>query len=306
MDACLHAEGVLLERGACDLQLFRSLPIPAYVSTLADGRILEVSGSFLDLFAYRREEVLGRTESELGLWDGEHEREAALSQLGEDPDGLRTRTRMRSRTSRVRHVELHGELVVLEGERCVLMMVRDVTERLAFEREMERLALHDVLTGLPNRRLFLDRLEHALRRCRREPLTLAVLFMDLDRFKSVNDTLGHAAGDEVLTRVAERIQTCFREQDTVSRLGGDEFAVLLEDAGDRQSLEEVVGRVSEAFRIPFLVDGVPVRLGLSVGIAVSSGDGASADALLRLSDSAMYEAKRSGRETFRFYDPSPA
>jgi diguanylate cyclase len=156
------------------------------------------------------------------------------------------------------------------------------------------MALHDPLTGLANRALFTDRLNHALSLHRRNLRELAVLWIDLDDFKSVNDSLGHAAGDDLLVRVAERLIGCLRGGDTVARMGGDEFAVLIEDSSDHPLL--VANWVAKSFRLPFIIDGHSLAVQLSIGVACASADSAevSAATLLRQADVAMYTAKREG------------
>ncbi|HEX2740856.1 MAG TPA: EAL domain-containing protein, partial [Rubrobacter sp.] len=159
-------------------------------------------------------------------------------------------------------------------------------ERLAHQ------AFHDSLTGLANRNLLMDRLEHAQARVRRRTEVLAVLFMDLDDFKVINDSLGHAVGDRLLVAVAERLEACVRPQDTISRLGGDEFVALLEDLGDESDAVRVAQRIIEELQIPFTVDGNKLHTSISVGIAFSS---APAGDLLRAADTAMYRAKENGK-----------
>jgi diguanylate cyclase (GGDEF)-like protein len=161
-------------------------------------------------------------------------------------------------------------------------------------------ALHDSLTGLPNRALFLDRLEHSLARTSRDPEPVAVLFLDIDRFKTVNDSLGHAAGDEVLCAVAERLRSCVRASDTAARLGGDEFALLLEGAGDRSEAARLAERVIQRLELPFPLEEKEVVIGCSVGIAVGAGQ---SDDLLRNADVAMYRAKSEGRGRYEFFEP---
>jgi diguanylate cyclase (GGDEF)-like protein len=166
--------------------------------------------------------------------------------------------------------------------------------------EMAHLARHDPLTGLPNRALFVDRVQHGVALSERSPRLLAVLFIDLDGFKGVNDSLGHDAGDQLLIAVAQRLGTCVRPSDTVGRLGGDEFAVLLEDMKTADGATEVAERILTALREPTRVAGVDVAIGASIGIAVRS-DGDDAGTLLRHSDLAMYRAKESGRGRYHLF-----
>lgn len=167
---------------------------------------------------------------------------------------------------------------------------------------LEHQAFHDSLTGLPNRALFTDRLEHALARTARNQSPVAVLFLDLDRFKAINDSLGHDVGDEVLAGVAQRLRTCMRPADTVARYGGDEFVFLLEDLVDPSDAMGVAERVSEALRAPFNVRGREVSVRTSVGIAFKEAGRDSAARLLRDSDVAMYKAKAGGAGHYEVFD----
>jgi diguanylate cyclase (GGDEF)-like protein len=177
-------------------------------------------------------------------------------------------------------------------------------ENARLHEELRRQAFHDGLTRLPNRALFTDRLDHALARTGRGPGRVAVLFGDIDGFKSVNDQLGHVRGDQVLVAVAERISGCLRTADTVARLGGDEFAVLLEDQLDPAEAEHVARRIVEAVHEPILFGETQVSVGISIGIAFSSADVATADGLLRDADSAMYHAKAAGKARVEVFDPA--
>src|SRR5919106_3469257 len=166
-----------------------------------------------------------------------------------------------------------------------------------------RQAFHDALTGLPNRALFLDRLEPALARARRGQTTLAVLFVDLDRFKLINDTLGHAAGDELLVQAAQRLRATVREADTPARFGGDEFALLLEDNQDTPDATQVAQRVIDTLQAPFDVSGREVFVSASVGIATSHAGKEDAAELLRNADVAMYRAKQEGSGGYHTFEP---
>jgi diguanylate cyclase (GGDEF)-like protein/PAS domain S-box-containing protein len=179
---------------------------------------------------------------------------------------------------------------------------RDVTERRHAEQRLEHQALHDPLTGLPNRRLFVDRLGQALRRTRREEYLVAVLFMDLDDFKVVNDSLGHEAGDLLLTVVARRLRRCLRPGDTLARFGGDEFVVVLEDVEDPGEAVQVAERIADELRRPFVLEGRELYATASIGISWGKARTKSAEDLLRDADTAMYQAKRSGSD-YRVFDP---
>jgi diguanylate cyclase (GGDEF)-like protein len=162
-------------------------------------------------------------------------------------------------------------------------------------------ATHDLLTGLPNRALFLDRLGHALTRASRAGQTCAVLFLDLDGFKEINDSLGHAAGDRVLAATAERLQACVRAADTLARLGGDEFVILLEEVADNEAASQVAERLGEALSRPFPVAQRAVAVSASVGIALSVSPDDRPEDLLRCADVAMYRAKAGGKGNYAFF-----
>jgi diguanylate cyclase (GGDEF)-like protein len=175
--------------------------------------------------------------------------------------------------------------------------------RHAFEESRER-ALHDALTGLPNRSLLLDRLEQALARRRRYPASAAVLFIDIDRFKWINDRHGHEAGDRLLIELAHRLVGAARPGDTVARLGGDEFVVLCEDVGCADDAASLARRLAEVVRSPFTIDTHEITPTISTGIALAATDGdETAAALVRDADTAMYRAKDGGRDRYEVFDP---
>ncbi len=179
---------------------------------------------------------------------------------------------------------------------------RDITQKARLEKELSHRAFHDLVTGLANKALFGDRVDHALARAARAGRgDLAVLFIDLDNFKTVNDSLGHTAGDELLVAVADRLRACLRTSDTAARLGGDEFAVLLEDLGPDRQASDVAGRVIAAVERPFLINAHEVFVSASVGIAFSSS-ATGRDQLLRNADLAMYTAKRRGKSRYEIYE----
>ncbi|UUY06165.1 bifunctional diguanylate cyclase/phosphodiesterase [Svornostia abyssi] len=182
----------------------------------------------------------------------------------------------------------------------ILLNIRDVSDRLALEDQLRHQAFHDGLTGLANRTLFEDRLLHALQAARRRGDLLAVLFLDLDDFKTINDSLGHVTGDAVLREVAERVGRCLRAADTAARLGGDEFAVLLEHVGDEEEALMVAERLLQELHPPVLVDGRELSVAGSVGVAFGH-EGATVDELLRNADAAMYAAKAKGKQTVEVF-----
>ncbi|HSX71352.1 MAG TPA: GGDEF domain-containing protein, partial [Pseudomonas sp.] len=170
---------------------------------------------------------------------------------------------------------------------------------------LEHLARHDPLTGLPNRRVFFERLDHALASARRSAKPLAVLFVDLDHFKELNDSLGHGVGDRVLQAVANLLRSATRESDTVARLGGDEFVILIEQLDDPQQVLAVLHKLHERFQLPMLVDRHEVQVQASMGVSLFPRDGDDIESLLQQADRAMYAAKNAGRNTYNYEAQDP-
>ncbi len=215
--------------------------------------------------------------------------------------------RLRHKDGSWRHVEVtRSNLLDDPAVRRVVVNSRDVTERKVLEEQLRHQAFHDSLTELPNRALFLDRLEHALARARREGASVAVLFVDLDDFKVINDSLGHDAGNAVLVEVARRLRSCVRPGDTVARIFGDEFAVLLEVPARMEEAQLVTKRLSERLQAPFSVDGCEAFVAASIGITLSEASESEDQPkdLLRHADLAMYEAKSRGKARYEVFRPS--
>ncbi|MBN1537881.1 MAG: diguanylate cyclase [Anaerolineales bacterium] len=179
----------------------------------------------------------------------------------------------------------------------------DITERKAAEEQLKYLASHDTLTDLPNRALFNDRLNHALSLAKRNQHIIAVIFLDLDNFKMVNDTLGHEKGDELLIEVAQRITKCLRKSDTVARIGGDEFAFVLENITSRTDIIQILNKIFIAISAPIVIGGHVWNITPSVGVTLYPEDGEDAETLLKKADIAMYEVKERGKNDFHFFSP---
>lgn len=189
-----------------------------------------------------------------------------------------------------------GKLKYVDGT------TEDITDRKLAEKRVETLAYYDSLTGLPNRSLLYDRVTQALAQARRTKKKVAVLFLDLDRFKFINDSLGHSVGDLLLKEVAGRLTDCVRSKDTVARNGGDEFVVLIEDLSEPQEVEDVADRILEELSSTFLIAGHSLQVSCSIGISLSPENGSDRETLIRYADQAMYAAKENGRNTYRFFN----
>ncbi|HEB66993.1 MAG TPA: EAL domain-containing protein, partial [Gammaproteobacteria bacterium] len=178
---------------------------------------------------------------------------------------------------------------------------KDISERMQVQERLQHMAHHDALTDLPNRNLFLDRLQQALIRARHHDRLVAVMFMDLDRFKNINDTLGHNTGDQLLLQLSERLKHSVRDGDTIARFGGDEFAILLDDVDNENSIAAVAQKLLQTLSEPFHVNSHELFITASIGIAIFPHDGDDPDTLLRNADVAMYRAKELGKNNYQFY-----
>ena len=178
---------------------------------------------------------------------------------------------------------------------------RDITDHKVAEERIQYLAYYDALTGLPNRTLLQDRLTQALASARRQKDKVALLFLDLDRFKNINDSLGHSVGDLLLQKVAERLKRWAREQDTVARLGGDEFLIVLTEIKDVPDAAVAAERLMDAMTAEFIIQGHPLSISCSLGISIFPEHGADGETLIKNADAAMYSAKENGRNDFRFF-----
>lgn len=269
--------------------------------TNARGKIQWVNPAFMRLSGYGREELIGQTPRILksgvqsqayyqSLWetiargDTWNSETTERARDGSLYDVSQTITPMRNEEGEITHyIAIH----------------EDVTAQKLSQARIAHMAHYDALTGLPNRSLFFDRLKQAFSVARRTQAGLTLMFLDLDGFKQVNDSMGHHVGDLLLRAVAQRLRDCVRESDTVSRLGGDEFTVILNDTHDRGSVCKVADKIIESIGLPFEFEGDAVNIGVSIGIAIHSGEAVSEDELVNSADQAMYAAKSSGKNVWR-------
>jgi diguanylate cyclase (GGDEF)-like protein/PAS domain S-box-containing protein len=256
------------------------------------------------VLGWRAEELVGTRLVELVHPDDVDQVGALFSATGRQRQSGAVECRVRRRDGSWMVAETVAAEVEEGGVRGLVLTTRDVTDRKALEEQLTHQAFHDDLTGLANRALFTDRVQHALTRRDRSPASMALLLLDLDDFKDVNDSLGHAAGDELLQVAAERLRGCLRASDTAARLGGDEFAVLLEDLDDSTQAGDLAERVLLQLRQPVTLQDRQVVPSTSIGIALVDPDRAQdAEELLRNADVAMYTAKRQGKGQAEFFMP---
>ncbi|MDD2337416.1 MAG: diguanylate cyclase [Geobacteraceae bacterium] len=198
-------------------------------------------------------------------------------------------------------VEVASTPFTLDGKMAVQSIFRDITERKLAVQHLEFLANFDPLTGLPNRRLFFDRIGQSLLNAKRQEHLVGLLYLDLDRFKEVNDSFGHAIGDLLLKAVSERLAQCLRLSDSVARMGGDEFTIILTKIVEPEDAAIVARRIVGSLNKPFFLEGHPVSIGASIGIGIYPLDGEDPDTLLKKADTAMYRAKGAGSNLFRYF-----
>jgi diguanylate cyclase (GGDEF)-like protein/PAS domain S-box-containing protein len=300
----LNLELQVQERTA-DLQRFRSAMDATanaiFLLNRTTMRFIEVNATACKMLGYTREELFGMGPSQLGV--GTHEQlentyDAVIA--GHNPNAL-TETKLRRKDGSWLQVEMHRQAQLSGDDWIIVGVVRDITERKEAELRLHHLAHYDALTGLPNRTLFYESLKKTLHLASGSGWLVAVMFIDLDHFKNVNDTLGHAIGDELLRQFSNRLVECVRIRDTVGRLGGDEFALVLVMQDGEQGAVLVANKVREVLRAPFDLKGHEVSVTASIGITVYPVDAPDSETLLRYADTAMYRAKQAGRDTFRFF-----
>ncbi len=305
----LQNYGTILERQvderAADLQRFR-----AAMDSTADAimlvsrtsmKFVEVNQTVTTMFGYSREELFRMGPSQLNknaLVTLEDMYDAVIAGLHVNRF---TESELRRKDGSHLHVEVHRHAHRSGADWIIVVVMRDITERREAEKRLHRMAHFDALTGLPNRTLFFDTLIKTLERASGNGWHLAVLSIDVDHFKNVNDTLGHAVGDDLLRQFGDRLVQCVRIRDTVGRQGGDEFAIILVLEDGQQGASVVAAKIREALRRPFYLQGHEVTVTASIGIAIHPADTADAESLLKYADTAMYRAKQAGRDTSSFF-----
>ncbi len=269
------------------------------------GRIVEVNNTFSRITGYSREEVLGQSARILGSGRQNSDFYTAMWR------DLMSRGHWHGELwNRRKNGDLYAEKLSIAAVRDVadeskhyVALFSDITELKEHQRQLEHMAHYDALTGMPNRVLLADRLKHAIAQTRRRKRGLALVYLDLDGFKDVNDALGHDAGDQLLIAIAQRLRDALREGDTLARLGGDEFVAVLTDLGDQGECEIVLTRLLQAAASPVKLRQHTLQVSASLGVTLYPQDGSDADTLLRHADQAMYLAKQAGKNRYHLFDP---
>ncbi|HJV73915.1 MAG TPA: EAL domain-containing protein [Noviherbaspirillum sp.] len=275
---------------------------PDAILVQQDEVIMLANHAALELFgAQKREQVIGKSIFDFLHPDFHEAERECIAGLKRGEDLPAEEAKFIRLDGCVVDVETNASAFLQKGRLANLFILRDITERKKTAEQMAYLAHYDSLTRLPNRTLFHQRLEHALTIAERPGRSLEILFLDLDRFKNINDSLGHATGDLVLQETAKRLQSILRESDTVARLGGDEFVVLVENVDEPHRGGIIAEKILAAFSQPFMRDTNALSMSTSIGISRFPSDGADADTLLKKADLAMYRAKEAGRNSYRYF-----
>ncbi|MEO6974808.1 MAG: diguanylate cyclase [Gallionella sp.] len=302
-------------KNALEIESFKSHKIlelagEGIVSIDTRGKLLTFNRAAQKIFGYSEEETLGKNVSMLMPPPHRENHDRYLSRYLLTGVAHAIGKTMELQGRRKDGMPFPLELSITEikygGEHIFAAVLRDISEQKLAQAHIEQLAHFDALTHLPNRSLFYDRLGQAISQAKRKRNSIALMYIDLDGFKNVNDSMGHHMGDLLLKQTAERLRLCVRESDTLARLGGDEFTVLLNDALEREHVEMMAKKIINSLDQPFDLEGQTARISASVGIARYPYDAPTGGMLLIVADKAMYAAKAAGKNTYRFGTPGDA
>jgi len=310
-----HIDITEQRRAECELDetkrfldsIIENIPVAVVVKDANTRKYILVNRAFEILLGMPRSELLGRTVFEIHNAKDAQIIDEADSECLREPDRVNYREIEVDTPLRGARMQATSRIVIKNSEgdaKCITTVIEDATERKKAEQRIAFLAHHDPLTGLANRAALTQKIEEAAARQRRRHEPFAVLLLDLDRFKQVNDTLGHPAGDALLTEVATRLRSLLRETDVLARIGGDEFAIIQPgEANQREAARAMAERILEMLARPFEIDGGNIGIGTSIGIALAPEHESGSDELLKMADLALYRAKSAGRNGYCFFDP---
>ncbi len=279
---------------------FRTSPDSVNITRLSDGLYLDVNDGFTRMAGWTHDETVGKTAAQISIWRDMADRQRLVDALREHGRCVNLVADFVKKDGGIIHGLMSAEVVMLGGEQCILTITRDVTELRQAERQIEHLAHYDQLTGLPNRTLLREHFELMRTLAHRGSEHLALMFLDLDHFKSINDTLGHSVGDQLLVEVSRRLTSVLRAQDSMSRMGGDEF-ILLCPSVDAEGAALVANKIVAALATPCVIDRLELTSTVSVGIAMYPDDGQDFETLSKNADTAMYRVKKANRNNFCFF-----
>jgi len=284
---------------------FHSAPYAILLTRPSDGKILEANDGFMRITGYAYDEVLDKTTLDLNLWVDKEHRKAVMKNLSMDKKIQGVEYPFRIKSGEIIIGLYSAETLLINKEELVLSSISDITELSKIRQRLQVEATHDHLTGLPNRKLFYDRFQIAKANAQRNQKGLAIISLDLDEFKTINDTFGHDVGDRVLVEVTRRLTSGLRKGDTVARFGGDEFILLLTEMKNREDVIEVAQKILHNFQAAFRIDEHQFHLSASIGIALHPQDGKTINDLVKKSDQALYHVKKNGKDNYCFYNEMP-
>ncbi len=271
------------------------------LTRMCDSTITDVNSSFLTLTGYKRDSIVGRRASDIGLWVDANLRSQILDQLSEDHPIDCLEIKIRRYRGQIIPCMLSAKVIWINGQRYMLSTLNDISDVVELRGKLEKLASHDPLTHLPNRNLFEDRFTVARAQAVRSGSKFALAIFDIDDFKKVNDQYGHTFGDKMLIAVSERATHYLRLSDTVARFGGDEFVILLSNVQNRASAADTLGRIVALYHEPFHIQGETLESHISMGAALYPDDGDSLSVLLHKADDALYQVKRAEKNNLQFF-----
>lgn len=281
---------------------FNSSPYAIILTRISDGKIFEVNEGFERISGHQPSDVIGKTTLSINLWLKEEDRLVVVNELSRGNEVRDLEMQFRVKSGKIITGLISSKIVMINDEICVLTSISDITEISLIRQQLHDLSLHDVLTGLPNRKLFYDRFENAKANAQRKNNKLAIITLDLDFLKLVNDQLGHETGDHVLVAISNRLTGLLRKVDTIARFGGDEFVLLLWEIDNKLDAIKIIKSIQDCLSEPINIDEKVVNITSSIGVALYPEDGIDINVLMKKSDDSMYHVKKNGRNNFMFYD----
>jgi diguanylate cyclase (GGDEF)-like protein/PAS domain S-box-containing protein len=280
---------------------FHSSPYAIMLTKLSDGAIIEVNDGFVNIFGYQYAEVIGKTIFDLCIWNKEQDCITIANELEQGNEVQGKECQFRKKTGNIMTGLFSANIITIGNEKCLLSNISDITELSQMKQRLQFLATHDTLTGLPNRILFYERFDIALANAQRNIKQIVIMSLDLDNFKTINDSLGHDIGDKILAAASAKMRGSLRKEDTVARFGGDEFVLLLWEIDHERDAIKVIEKILDGFRQPFVIGEYKLKLTASIGIAFYPKDGKDIKELIAKSDKALYYVKKNGRNNYQLY-----
>jgi diguanylate cyclase (GGDEF)-like protein/PAS domain S-box-containing protein len=275
--------------------IFDISPDAKLITRMSDGLLVDVNTGFLAMTGHSREEIVGHSIMDIGVWDSTEDRLCFMAELMSKGNAESKERVFKRKDGSLFDGAISGRVLTIHDQVHSISVINDITDRKRSEETIRHMATHDGLTDLPTMRLFRDRLSMAMSLSRRNRTAAAVMFLDLDGFKEVNDSYGHDAGDALLREVAKRLRSSVRETDTVARGGGDEFLIVITDLQSPENAASMAEKVLQALSCSYIFKGILLPVGASIGISLFPRDGEDIDQLIKLADEAMYKVKASGK-----------